>query len=208
MWLLDINQAQNNRQGTMHGAAQPLDEDAAERLTQGLLAGVRPVDWEPEGARRNKLIQTIRDAIEGGSSLNLQGHGAYRLTELPPEIGLLTHLEKLYLNNNNLTELPAEIGQLTNLKYLGLNRNKLTKLPPEIGQLENLQHLLLAYNDDLEELPPIIGGLELLEHLQLDDEDDIETEGDITLRRLKKEWSERQPLIKPARAKFPGKGGC
>ena len=44
------------------------------------------------------------------------------LKELPAEIGQLTNLTYLHLDNNELKELPAEIGQLTNLTYLKLGR--------------------------------------------------------------------------------------
>ena len=37
--------------------------------------------------------------------------------------------------NNELTELPAEIGQLTSLKDLWLNDNQLTRVPAAIRKL-------------------------------------------------------------------------
>ncbi len=36
----------------------------------------------------------------------------------------------LNLSNLNLTELPPEIGELTELRVLWLNNNQLTQLPP------------------------------------------------------------------------------
>ncbi|SVE59150.1 uncharacterized protein METZ01_LOCUS512004, partial [marine metagenome] len=38
--------------------------------------------------------------------------------EMPPEIGNLTNLYRLELNDNPLTELPPEIADPTNLKEL------------------------------------------------------------------------------------------
>jgi len=96
---------------------------------------------------------------------------------LPPEIGLLTNLERLYLEDNQLTTLPPElfqlttlppeIGQLTNLQRLDLEDNQLTSLPPEIGQLTRLQTLWLDKNQ-LTSLPAEIGQLTNLAWLGLD----------------------------------------
>ena len=54
--------------------------------------------------------------------------------EIPSEIGNLTNLTTLFLNDNQLTgEIPSEIGNLTNLTTLFLNDNQLTgEIPSEI----------------------------------------------------------------------------
>ncbi len=88
------------------------------------------------------------------------------ITKLPPEIGQLTNLTRLYLHSNQLTSLPPEIGQLTNLTTLSLSINQLTSLPPEIGQLTNLTGLHLNSNQ-LTSLPPEIGQLTNLTTLYL-----------------------------------------
>ncbi|BBI17659.1 leucine-rich repeat domain-containing protein [Neochlamydia sp. S13] len=97
------------------------------------------------------------------TSLNLRGIG---LTFLPPEIGQLSQLQKLDLNNNQLTTLPAEIGQLSQLKELKLEKNQLASLPPEIGQLSQLPWLKLESNQ-LTTLPAKIGQLSQLRMLYL-----------------------------------------
>ena len=52
--------------------------------------------------------------------------------EIPAELGDLTNLEELYLNNNQLTgEIPAELGDLTKLTELQLRSNQLTGCIPE-----------------------------------------------------------------------------
>ena len=84
------------------------------------------------------------------------------LTTLPPEIGTLTNLKRLYLNGNKLESLPPEIGNLTNLNRLYLRDNKLESLPPEIGNLTNLTHIYLRSNK-LTSLPPEIGNLSKLQ---------------------------------------------
>jgi internalin A len=95
------------------------------------------------------------------TELNLSNRG---LTELPPEIGRLANLQRLYLGNNQLTALPPEIGRLANLQALSLWGNLLTALPPEIGKLANLQILDLDGNQ-LKGLPPEIGHLANLQRL-------------------------------------------
>tara|TARA_B100001250_G_C19747212_1_gene765921 strand:+ start:311 stop:1210 length:900 start_codon:yes stop_codon:yes gene_type:complete len=67
---------------------------------------------------------------------------------IPIEIGNLTNLERLYLNENQLTgEIPSEIGNLTNLTSINLSVNSLTgSIPNEIGSLTNLSYLNLSQN--------------------------------------------------------------
>ena len=116
---------------------------------------------------------------------------------IPPEIGNLTNLQKLYLNDNdlsgsipwdeiiNLTDLeslalsynqltgqiPSEIGDLTNLQHLSLSNNQLTGSIPwdEIGNLTMLQALSLGANQLTGSIPAEIGNLTNLQELYLDD---------------------------------------
>lgn len=92
--------------------------------------------------------------------------GSRGILELPPEIGNLTNLTNLNLDNNQLTGLPPEIGNLTNLTSLNLSSNQITSLPPEIGSLTNLTNLNLSINK-LTTLPPEIGNLTNLINLNL-----------------------------------------
>jgi len=88
------------------------------------------------------------------------------LTSLPPEVGQLTMLRELNLQNNLLTNLPPEIGQLSALKELNLDKNWLTSLTPEIGQLCALTQLVLSSNQ-LTSLPPEIGQLRAVKELNI-----------------------------------------
>ena len=88
------------------------------------------------------------------------------LTQLPVEIGQLTHLTELNLSNNKLTHLPVEIGQLIQLTTLYLNHNNLTQLPVEIGHLTQLTTLII-YGNNLTQLPVEIGQLTQLTTLHL-----------------------------------------
>ncbi|MEL6439281.1 MAG: GTP-binding protein, partial [Cyanobacteria bacterium J06621_8] len=97
------------------------------------------------------------------SVLDLQDNS---LSSLPVEIVQLTNLSVLDLNSNSLSSLPAEIGQLTNLSVLDLQDNSLSSLPAEIGQLTNLSELYLNSNS-LSNLPAEIGQLTNLSKLYL-----------------------------------------
>jgi internalin A len=113
---------------------------------------------------KSELLQKIQQAAqEKAMVLDLGSQG---LTELPPELGQLTHLRELFLSDNQLTQLPPELGQLTQLRELSLNRNQLTQLPPELGQLTQLQWLVLSVNQ-LTQLPPELGQLTQLQRLNL-----------------------------------------
>jgi Leucine-rich repeat (LRR) protein len=108
-------------------------------------------------------------SIENTTELDL---GVSGLTgEIPPEIGNLTNLERLYLLQNQLTgEIPPEIGNLTNLTRLYLGSNQFTgSIPSEIGNLTNLTRLYLGSNQLTGEIPPEIGNLTNLKYLYLDD---------------------------------------
>ena len=107
--------------------------------------------------------------MEIGQLTNLQqlSLNNNQLSQIPVEIGQLTNLQELYLHNNQLSQLPVEIGQLTNLRPLSLSNNQLSQLPVEIGQLTNLQQLSLN-NNQLSQLPVEIGQLTNLQPLCLD----------------------------------------
>lgn len=62
---------------------------------------------------------------------------------IPDEIGLLSNLEELSLESNNLSSLPDSIGQLKNLKEFSLDYNPFTEIPKSVFQLSNLQELSL-----------------------------------------------------------------
>ncbi|MBD2159465.1 leucine-rich repeat domain-containing protein [Limnothrix sp. FACHB-1083] len=108
--------------------------------------------------------QRIAAALaEGETSLDLSELG---LTELPIELFALTHLEELWLYNNQLTSIPEAIAQLQNLQTLWLSNNQLTSLPESIAQLQNLQELRLGDNQ-LTSIPEAIAQLQNLQTLSL-----------------------------------------
>ena len=112
---------------------------------------------------------------------------------IPPELGSLSKLEQLYLDQNALSgPIPPELGGLSNLVWLNLGRNALSgaipselggleklewlglysnglsgAIPPELGSLSNLRRLHLGSNDLSGEIPPELGNLANLEWLTL-----------------------------------------
>ncbi|WP_442267697.1 leucine-rich repeat domain-containing protein [Tenacibaculum sp. ZS6-P6] len=96
-------------------------------------------------------------------------------TNLPANIGNLTLLQELTLNNNKLKELPNTIGGLTLLTELPLQNNRLESLPPGLGGLNGLKILQLQ-NNKLSVLPDEIGNLSSLEELNITSQISFETE--------------------------------
>ena len=76
-------------------------------------------------------------------------------------VELLTHLESLNVNDNQLISLPNSIGNLSNLVTLFVGENQLTSLPESIVNLTNLTSLVLQ-NNQLVSLPANIGQLSSL----------------------------------------------
>ena len=80
---------------------------------------------------------------------------------IPPELGNLSRLTELNLQDNYLTgSIPAELGNLSNLTELRLSENSLTgAVPAELGRLANLESLELGYNYLTGPLPAELGNL-------------------------------------------------
>ena len=70
---------------------------------------------------------------------------------IPPELGLLTSLQGLYLSGNDLSgAIPPELGELIHLRELDLAGNQLSgAIPPELRELTQLELLDLSFNQGL-----------------------------------------------------------
>jgi len=151
--------------------------------------------WEPEPSICDGLteVELWGEYYDIGTTTEIELYAQGLTGSIPPEIGCLTNLEYLSLENNQLTgsippeignltglttlnlwgnqlsgEIPVEIGNLTNLTYLTLTSNQLTgEIPVEIGNLTNLTGLYLGWNQLTGEIPPEIGNLENLTYLYL-----------------------------------------
>lgn len=89
-----------------------------------------------------------------------------QLTELPPSIGNLRHLTRLYLDSNKLEKIPNTIEKLCSLKVLRLGDNHLSELPSSIKKLTQLTQLCLEGNQ-FNILPECIMELEGLRYLDI-----------------------------------------
>ena len=74
-----------------------------------------------EAGRRVARLET-----KGEAALDLSDLG---LRELPDELGNLTALQGLNLDNNDLIELPEWLGKLNELRWLYVRGNELSRLP-------------------------------------------------------------------------------
>ena len=107
------------------------------------------------------------------ASLNLSDNC---LRTVPPDMGYLENLTKLWLasnsddanNGNQLMNLPPEFGNLKNLRFLSLLGNNFEELPGAISELEDLRSLDISCNC-IHSLPRNIGNLKKLEVLRAND---------------------------------------
>ena len=134
------------------------------------LRGTAPLNWSANTAMAS-WDGTIR--VE---DMRVTGLGLYlrKLSgSIPPELGRLTSLEWLGLDDNELSgSIPPELGRLTNLTGLDLRDNDLSgSIPPELGRLTSLLRLDLRDNDLSGSIPPELGRLTSLLRLDLRDND-------------------------------------
>ena len=87
-------------------------------------------------------------ADDDGRVTRLELNCTRLIGEIPAELGSLSNLTYLYLENNDLSgEIPAELGSLSNLEALYLSGNDLSgEIPEELGSLSNLTELGLSPN--------------------------------------------------------------
>ena len=88
-------------------------------------------------------------------NLTLLDASSNKLTSLPPELGLLTHLRDLFLFDNHLSGLPAELGTLHLLDTLGIEGNPLPETMRSLLEKEGTTALISYLRDSCPvPLPP------------------------------------------------------
>lgn len=90
--------------------------------------------------------------------------GGNKLSTIPLEMGLLTSLRSLWLDDNLLNEFPICLCELVNLTSLRLSGNSISELPSTVANLQKLEVLALD-NNDFEEIPDCVYELSNLREL-------------------------------------------
>jgi len=161
----------------------------------------RPEHWEGVTMENGRVVElsleefgltgAVPPEIGRLSALRTLHLNDNQLTSVPAEIGQLASLERLVLCHNQLTSVPAEIWQLTSLTELTLGSNQLTSVPAEIWQLTSLRELNLGRNQ-LTSLPAEIGQLTSLTELDLSGNQ--LTTLPARIRELRADWRPRTSL--------------
>jgi len=115
--------------------------------------------------RVDELV-TVKDGRVVKLNLDNKDFGKEGITRLVPEIGQLTELQELTINDNDLTRFPKEIFTCSKLVKLEIKNNNLISLPVGIHKLTSLRKLDLR-NNELRVLPDDIVNLKYLVKLQL-----------------------------------------
>lgn len=102
-----------------------------------------------------------------GGRVTIMAYRQLPITELPPQIGLLTGLRRLDVWGDSITTLPPEIGNLARLQILWATNNRISSLPAEFSRLDSLTSLFLTGNR-IATLPDSVFDLSRLSHLLLD----------------------------------------
>jgi len=101
------------------------------------------IQWAVDHKIPKHVFPRSSQQLEHITSLNLSNQ---KISQLPPEIGMLTQLKELNLDHNLLTELPDEFRSLVNLHTLRLSHNKFKRRPLLLAKLPNITKLRLDNN--------------------------------------------------------------
>ena len=100
----------------------------------------------------NNINEIDGNLIKGLSSLVELDLSKNKIRYIPNNIQFLTFLEVLRISNNQLLEIPEELGVLTRLKKLFLNENSLQFLPRNLfSKMVGLEEIYL-YKNQLEDI--------------------------------------------------------
>jgi hypothetical protein len=112
----------------------------------------------------------ISKSVIPNSQLKLQHLSELKLSskylKLPNEIGNLTALFILDLQNCEYIQLPPTINKLQNLTLLNLENSVGVSIPNQLGSLKNLNHLNIA-GTGMDTVPKTICDLPNLQHLDI-----------------------------------------
>ncbi len=136
-----------------------------------------------EDSLRKKPLAGVPD-FAASTQLKVLHLGRVLGESLPKGIEQMTELETLNLAGNRLTQLP-DLGRMTKLRFLTVNNNQLKELPDDIGKAQKLK-TLNATNNQLSELPPGLFNAPELEFVFLANNQLRKISGDLSkLKKLK-----------------------
>ncbi|ABM35166.1 XopAC/AvrAC family type III secretion system effector [Paracidovorax citrulli] len=115
--------------------------------------------------REEAAARILRAHAERSTALDLSG---LALSELPPGLGRLAHLETIDLSDNTgFYRLPEALAQCTGLRSISARNSFVTEVPAALFALPHLETLDLSANFDLCELPQEIEQAVRLRELRL-----------------------------------------
>jgi Leucine-rich repeat (LRR) protein len=123
-------------------------------------------DWLTELDECFWVNSAVVSCDGNGTLVGLSLTGQNLTGSIPPELGLLSRLEVLELQDNQISgSIPPEVYDLRNLLHLDLSMNNLTgSLSKNLGQLTNLRDYFAVYKNSLRgPIPTEIGQLTKLE---------------------------------------------
>ncbi|RHY91578.1 hypothetical protein DYB35_003156 [Aphanomyces astaci] len=116
--------------------------------------------------RHNNLTSLPVDFVECFPLLEVLNVAQNHLSHLPPDMGSLQKLRKLFVQSNQLRSLPLSLTGCTKLDQLFAQHNHLQDIPDEFALLSSLQILSVAHNE-LTTLPKGLSALVKLEVVDL-----------------------------------------
>ncbi|RLN73991.1 hypothetical protein DYB28_011631, partial [Aphanomyces astaci] len=116
--------------------------------------------------RHNNLTSLPVDFVECFPLLEVLNVAQNHLSHLPPDLGSLQKLRKLFVQSNQLRSLPLSLTGCTKLDQLFAQHNHLQDIPDEFALLSSLQILSVAHNQ-LTTLPKGLSALVKLEVVDL-----------------------------------------
>ena len=143
------------------GKAQLLSEE--ELKVQPIYTSIEAALLSPERVYRlhlkgNLKQDSLPEAIFQFVNLQELSLRRCRLQVINGNIGKLTYLQHLDLDNNRLVRLPSSICNLKELQCLVISRNLISSLPEEIGKMTKLERID-AWENPLYVLPDQISLL-------------------------------------------------
>ncbi|XVF43358.1 hypothetical protein PTKIN_Ptkin02bG0033900 [Pterospermum kingtungense] len=116
-------------------------------------------NWDE--AARDPCSWTMVTCSPDGLVIGLEAPSQELSGTLSPDIGNLTNIRFVLLQNNNISgHIPSEIGALSKLQTLDLSNNTFSgQIPSTLSQLKSLQNLRLANNNLSGEIPSSLANL-------------------------------------------------